>query len=422
MMTSNHRDDCRLCGSKKLQLVLPILPSPIGDAFVPSSKLMERQDLFSLETYLCNNCGHLQNLDIVDPDILFREYTYRSSVSLGLVDHFIQYSNKVIDKLKLNTGSLVVEMGSNDGSLLKAFKAHGMRVLGVDPAVSIASEATKQGIETIPDYFSLSLSSILYDKFGSASLFCANNVFAHIDNISDVADGICNMLSDDGVFVFEVSYLPDMIRNMVFDVIYHEHLSHHAIIPLEKFLNEHGLTLFDIDFISTKGGSMRGYAQKSSSGLRTKSLALKEAVAYEESIDIKNPKLYEIFFNEIEIRKQRVLQFLSKQVAVNKIIAAYGASTTTTTLLYHFELTKHIKVIFDDNTLKQGLYSPGAHIPVLAPVEIKKINPDVIVILAWIYADRIIKKNKDYIESGGIFVIPLPEFCIIDKSNYQLYN
>jgi len=416
MQHVKHKTDCRLCGSTSLEHVLPIKPSAIGDAFVPLERLSEPQDLYPLDCYLCLDCGHLQNLDVVDPDILFRDYTYRTSVSLGLVEHFKRYAHSVVSSLSIPTGSLVVEMGSNDGSLLKAFKNEGMRVQGVDPARDIAAAATADGIPTIPDFFTSALASRIKSEQGEAKLFCANNVFAHIDNMSDVVKGIRLLLADDGAFVFEVSYIVDMIDNMVFDTIYHEHVSHHALIPLETFLNRHDMTLFHVERTGTKGGSIRAFAQPKSTATRPRSRELSKLIAEEERRGITKPKIYRDWFEEIERCRRHVLAYLDTAIADGKLIAAYGASTTTTTLLYHFELESRVKFIVDDNALKQGLYSPGAHIPVLPSSELATRKPDIVVILAWIYAEPILKRNQAYLEAGGRFLLPLPEPKVVDRS------
>ncbi len=413
MTDFTHRNDCRLCDSTQLDLVLPILPSAIGDAFVSKDELKEEQGTYPLDTYLCMDCGHLQNLDIVDPDILFRNYTYRTSVSLGLVEHFRAYAADVVQSLKVPVGSLVVELGSNDGSLLKAFKAQGMQVVGVDPARTIAVSATENGIPTIPEFFNSKIAKQINEKNGPAALVCANNVFAHADNLADIAQGIRSLLAPNGVFIFEVSYVPDLIDHFVFDTIYHEHLSHHALLPLERFFNRLDMTLFDVKRVQSKGGSIRGFAQPLSTGQRPKSELLKNMMAEEERRKITGPEIYRNFFQAIEERKRATLAYLDQARQEGKTVAAYGASTTTTTLLYHFELGERLDYIVDDNPIKQNLFSPGLHLPVLASSELYVRRPNVVVILAWIYADPIIKRHQRFIEEGGEFLIPLPEMKII---------
>ncbi|WP_316189831.1 class I SAM-dependent methyltransferase [Bradyrhizobium sp. SZCCHNS1054] len=414
MQHVTHKTNCRLCGSTSLDHVLPIRPSAIGDAFVPAERLSEPQELYPLDCYLCLECGHLQNIDVVNPEILFRDYTYRTSVSLGLVEHFKRYAQTIISTLAIPKGSIVVEMGSNDGSLLKAFKAKGMRVQGIDAARNIASAATADGIPTIPDFFTTDLAARIRAVQGPAALFCANNVFAHVDNMSDVIRGIRLLLADDGAFVFEVSYIVDMIDNMVFDTIYHEHVSHHALIPLESFLSKHDMSLFHVGRTATKGGSIRAFAQPKSTGMRPRSKELSELISEEERRGITKPQIYRDWFVAIEHRKRSALAYLDSAIGDGKLIAAYGASTTTTTLLYHFELEGRIKFIVDDNPGKHGSFSPGAHIPVLPPDELATRKPDVVVILAWIYAEQILERNQAHLHSGIKFLIPLPTPRIVD--------
>ena len=409
-----HRNDCRLCGSTRFELVLPILPSPIGDAFVAKAHLGEVQELFPLDTYLCLECGHLQNLDVVDPEILFRNYTYRTSASTGLVEHFRKYAQAVISGLQIPPASLVVEIGSNDGSLLKAYKAHGLRVIGVDPAKNIAATATAEGVKTLPEFFGYAIAQQILAENGPATLTCANNVFAHADNIADIVKGIRSLLAPDGVFVFEVSYVPDIIDNFVFDTIYHEHVSHHALIPLERFFKSLDMTLFDVERVTTKGGSIRGFAQPMSTGKRVKTQAYLQMLEEESRRGILQPEIYRDFYRAIEKRKQAVLECVDSAISQGKIVAAYGASTTTTTLLYHFELQIRLKFIVDDNDLKCDLYSPGAHIPVYSSDRLyASPRPDIVVILAWQYASQIIDKHSCFTQEGGKFLVPLPVLKIL---------
>ncbi|HEB85972.1 MAG TPA: methyltransferase domain-containing protein [Gammaproteobacteria bacterium] len=415
MTDFKHRNDCRLCGAVNLELVLPILPSPIGDAFVPKQKIGEVQNLYPLDTYICLECGHLQNLDVVDPEILFRNYTYRTSVSLGLVKHFQKYAEAVVNELGIQKNSLVVEIGSNDGSLLKAYKALGMRVIGIDPAKTIAELATAEGVRTLPDFFSFSIAKKILAENGIVQVICANNVFAHADNINDIVKGIRMLLAPNGVFVFEVSYMPDIIDNFVFDTIYHEHVSYHALIPLERFFNRLDMSLFNVVRVATKGGSIRGFAQPMSTGKHKKTGCLKKMLDEENRRCISHPEIYRAFYQDIEKQKRIVLEYLDYAIAGGKTVGAYGASTTTTTLLYHFELQKRIQLIVDDNPLKQNLYSPGEHIPVYSSSVLYSTPPDIILILAWQYSTAIMKKHECYMKNGGKFVVPLPNLKVFPQ-------
>lgn len=411
-----HRTTCRLCDSSRLELVLPIRPSAIGDAFVPKERLSEPQRTYPLDTYLCIDCGHLQNIDIVNPEILFREYTYRSSASMGLVEHFKGYAKAVVDNQGIPRGALVVELGSNDGSLLKAFKALGMRVVGVDPARNIANAATAEGIPTLPEFFSADIAENIRKEHGPASVVCANNVFAHIDDMADIVKGIRAVLADEGIFVFEVSYVPSMIDGMVFDTIYHEHVSHHTLRPLERFFGRFDMTLFDVTRIPTKGGSIRGFAQVKSTGRRPRSAELVRLMAEEEERGLDKPQIYRAFYERIEERRKENLAYVDRCVASGEQIAAYGAATTATTLLFHFELGSRVSFIVDDNPIKHGLYSPVLHLPVFPSSELVARKPGLVVILAWTYAAPIIARHRAYVEAGGKFLVPLPEMRVVDKN------
>lgn len=415
MSDLTHRTTCRLCNSSRLELALPIRPSAIGDAFVPKERLSEPQKTYPLDTYLCLDCGHLQNIDLVNPEVLFREYTYRSSVSMGLVEHFRAYAKAVVDDEKIPQGSLVVELGSNDGSLLKAFKALGMRVVGIDPARNIAAAATAEGIPTLPEFFSAEIGARIRRESGPASVVSANNVFAHIDDMADVVTGIRAVLADDGIFVFEVSYVPDMIDGMVFDTIYHEHVSHHTLRPLERFFARFDMTLFDVKRIATKGGSIRGFAQVKSTGRRAKSPQLLQMIADEERRGLDKLDVYRDFYHRIEERRVQNLAYVDQVVAAGQQIAAYGASTTATTLLFHFELGSRLSFIVDDNPIKHGLYSPVLHLPVYPSSALYAEKPALVVILAWTYATPIIKRHEAYLEGGGKFLVPLPEMRVVGK-------
>jgi hypothetical protein len=410
------RTTCRLCDSSKLELALPMHPSPIGDAYITSDQLSIKQDSYPLSLYLCHDCGHLQLPDIVDPEILFGNYIYRTATSPGLVDHFKSYANKVTTLVDCPLGSMVVEIGSNDGSLLSFFKDHGMRVLGIDPAREIAVQATESGIETIPTFFSLEVAERIKEQHGLAAIVAANNVFAHADNMNEIAAGIQCLLAPDGVFVFEVSYLVDMLEKNVFDTIYHEHLCHHRIEPLETFFNRHGMCVFNVERVATKGGSIRVYAKLQSSPRKVAPI-VQEFIQRERDMDLNSIGVYQRFAKHIAVIGQNLVTVLDKFKAQGKTIIGYGASTPVTTTIYQFGLGPYLNFIADDNPIKQGRFSPGHHIPVLPSQVIYERKPDCIVILAWQYADLIIKKHQRFLEEGGCFILPLPEVKVYEAAS-----
>jgi SAM-dependent methyltransferase len=408
-----RRDDCRLCGGIDLELVLPIAPSPIGDAYVPKDKLGEAQGLYPLDLYLCRGCGHVQNVDIVDPEILFRDYTYVTSSSAGLVDHYRRYSDEVVARFSPAPESLVVEIGSNDGTLLRFFREHRLRVIGVDPATRIATEASASGIPTLPEFFDQPLGRAIREQHGAAAIVTANNVFAHSDDLAGIIRGVRSLLADDGVFVFEVSYLVDIVDRFLFDTVYHEHVSYHSVAPLKQCFERNGMQLFDVQRIGSKGGSIRGFAQKFPEGQRTVAPIIGELLADEALRGFARPDIFRSFGEAINLRKAALNAVVDEARSAGKKVAGYGASTTVTTLMWHFDLTQKLEFLADDNPRKQGLFSPRCHIPVLPSAELYVRRPDYVVILAWNYAGPIIKSHQRFLDEGGKFVIPLPHLKVV---------
>jgi SAM-dependent methyltransferase len=387
--------------------------SPIADAYVPEDRLGEPQDTYPLDLYLCLDCGHVQNVDVVDPDLLFRDYIYVTASSPGLVEHYRRYAEDVGARFAPKPGSLVVEIGSNDGSLLRFFKDRGARVLGVDPARRIAEAATAGGVPTLPEFFSGRLALEIRARHGAAAIVAANNVFAHADDLADVVRGVRTLLADDGVFVFEVSYLVDIVDRFLFDTVYHEHVSYHSIAPLQRFFARLGMGLFDVQRIASKGGSLRGFAQRLPESARPVAPVVGELLELEAKRGFGGLEIYRRYGEAIQARKAALARVVDDARAAGKRIAGYGASTTVTTLLWNFDLARKIEFLVDDNPRKQGLYSPGCHIPVLPSEELYTRRPDYVLVLAWNYAEPIIKRHRRFVEEGGRFVVPLPELRIV---------
>ena len=230
-----RRSTCRLCASLNLQQVLSLEPTPPANAFVPKELIGTNQTAFPLDIFFCPSCGHVQLLDVVDPKILFENYVYISGTSPLFVNHFKDYANDVLRNYHPPKDGLVIEIGSNDGTLLGFFKSAGHTVLGIDPAKDISQDATERGIETWCEFFTHDLSTKIKTQLGLAHVITANNVFAHADDLVGIVDGIRNLLTPEGVFVFEVSYLLDVFEKTLFDTIYHEHLAYHSVSPLQQF-------------------------------------------------------------------------------------------------------------------------------------------------------------------------------------------
>ncbi|MBI2653765.1 NAD-dependent epimerase/dehydratase family protein [Candidatus Woesearchaeota archaeon] len=395
---------CRICKSMQLQKVISLGSMPPANAFLKKEELSKTENIFPLEVYFCNDCGFVQLVDVVNPELLFRNYVYVSSTSPVFVNHFMELAGKVVEKFKLQNGSLVVDIGSNDGILLKPFKEMGMKVLGIEPAEKIAETASKNGIETLPVFFSPEVAKDIAKKRGKADVITATSVFSHVDDLDGFVEGIKELLADDGVFLIEVYYLKDTLEKNLFDTIYHEHLSYFTLKTMINLMERLGMEVFDVDKTDTHGGSLRVFVQKKS-GVHKKTKEMDKFLEEESKAHLDDISTYKKFAEKIERNKKLLLGVLKNLKSHGEKIVGYGAAAKANTLLNYFDIgTDIIDYIVDDSQWKQGLYTPGKHIPVVSSSELSKKSPDYILILAWNFADAITKKLPDFDK----FIIPVP--------------
>lgn len=408
-----HRDDCRACASRDLHRILKLEPTPPGDHYVKADALGAEQPVYPMELVMCAACGLAQLPDVVDPELLYRDYIYNTSVSLGLTEHFDRYAQTVVDVLGAPRDSLVVDIGSNDGTLLKAFVARGMRVLGVDPAREVARKATDAGLETLPTFFDAGVGAEIQRERGPAAVVTANNVFANIDDLDGLIAGIRPLLGRDGVFVFETGYFPDLVRQRIIDNIYHEHLTYYSVKPLVAFFRRHGLELVSVHHEPTKGGSIRGFVRpldRPEGAIPPRDLpGLLQA---EISGGFDRPESLRSFADAAEKNKADLQSIVADLTNQGRTIAGYGASVGVTTLLYYFGLGRVLSFLADDNPERHGRFTPGLHLPVVPSSALYERNPDDVVLLAWRYADPIMRRHQAYRRAGGRFILPLPEVRI----------
>lgn len=404
-----HRDNCRLCTSNEVEKVIDLPATPIGDHYIAASEIDKEQACYPLDVYFCHGCGHIQLLDVVNPELIYADYLYETSNSLGLVKHFDDYANDLIERWGLGKDSFIMDIGCNDGSILKAFQRKGLRVLGIEPASAIAEKNNQAGIETLNTFFSEQVAEQIRVDYGPVSLVTANNVMANIDDLDNFAAGIKTLLDKDGLFVFESGYLPDTIDNSVIDNIYHEHLSYFRVNPLIVFLERNGLELIDIQHSPTKGGSLRGVIQLKN-GPRSINESVKQLSEKETQAGFDTVQRYKDFANRMQQVKEKLAEQL-KQYNGGTIVG-YGASVGVTTLNYYWELDKHLSMLLDDNSKRHGLYSPGHHLPVLSSDTLYEQDISALLILAWRYANPILERHKKYIDSERPVIIPLPDVVI----------
>lgn len=401
-------NSCRLCGGNKFEAVLKLTSTPPADAYVSVEHLNQAQQSYPLEVFLCHSCGHLQLLDTMSRETICSNYIYKYSNTFGLAEHFQRYADGVLAALTPPQRSLVVDIGSNDGMLLRFFQNRGMRVLGVEPAFEAAREATALGIETIPAFFTAELAHKIKREYGAAVIINTSHMLANFDNPADMVEGLHSLLAVDGVFVAESFYLVDLIQNMVFDLIYHEHLSYYSVRPLQAFFRRHQMELINAERVDARGGSLR-YTVQLLGGPREVSPSVASLAKLEADFGTDRPETFRLFAARIERAKKQLLGLLEDLKRQGKTIAGYGASATTTTLVYHFGLRDFLDYIVDDYVVRQNLFSPGDHIPVVSPQTIYEQKPDYLLILAWRYAEAIIEKHRAFLEQGGHFIVPLPK-------------
>ena len=403
-----RRSTCRVCDGPALVPLFSLGQTPLANALVRREDL-DQQDLqFPLDLFMCTGCAHVQLLDVVDPSILFRNYVYVSGTSASFVQHFRGYADAVADRLGLGGSAFVVDIGSNDGTLLRFFKDKGCRVLGVDPAVDIARAATADGIETIPEFFTSALAEQIARERGLADVVVANNVFAHVDDLLGFVRAVKQLLAPGGAFVFEVSYLVDVHDKTLFDTIYHEHLSYHTVGPLRILFERAGMELFDAERVSSHGGSLRGYARRIDAS-RPASATVEALARYEDEHGFYRPDTFKDFFDRIQARKHELRSLLQGLRAADKRIAGYGAPAKATTLMYAFDIGPDlVEYIVEDSPLKIGLFTPGFHIPIVAPTRLRDDPPDYVLIHAWNFEGPIRERYREFAERGGHFIVPLP--------------
>jgi SAM-dependent methyltransferase len=408
-----RRDTCRTCGSRDLELVLPMAATPPGDHYVTAAQLDQPQAVYPMDLFLCEACGLAQLLDVVDPELLYRDYIYNTSISLGLVQHFDAYAAAVIERVSAPAGALVVDIGSNDGTLLRGFKTRGMRVLGVDPAREVARQATAAGLETLPEFFTPAIGDAIRRERGPAAIVTANNVFANIDDLDSLVDGIRRLLAPDGVFVFETGYFPDLVRQSIVDNIYHEHLSYYAVKPLQTFFAKHGMALAGVDHAPTKGGSIRGFVRLQESD-RALPAGQRDALAQdEERGGFDRAAGLRPFGDRMTRLKAEVTALVGDLKRQGRTLAGYGASVGVTTLLYYFDLGSAVSFMVDDNPVRHERYTPGHHIPVLPSSALYERTPADVLLLAWRYAEPILARHTRFRQQGGRFIVPLPDLSFL---------
>ena len=402
---------CRLCGNKDIIRVFDLGYTPLANSY-SNKNVSSKLKKYPLGLNLCNGCGHLQLSHSVKPEKMFSNYLYKTNTSYKNFLHFKNYANKIKKKFS-RKGDKILDIASNDGTFLNFFNKKKFFRVGIDPAKNLKKLTTNRGIIQIDDFFTEKTSFKIKKKYQKFDIITANHVCAHVENLNDFFRGVKNLLKDDGIFIFEVSYRGSVLKKNTFDTIYHEHLDYHALSPISKFIKKFNLKLFDFEITEAQGGSLRVYVSKNLR-IRNKKKIKNQLIKEKKIYKLFNINTYKIFrekINNCKVQLQRILKDFDKK---NYNIAGYGAAAKTTTLLNYFNLNKNktIKFIFDDNKLKQGLYLPGTQIKILDPRYLFRENLDILIIFAWNYSDIIIKnikKNNLKKRKSLKFLVPFPK-------------
>lgn len=399
---------CRACQHTSLQSIIPLGDMPLANGLIDSQT--EQESLYNLEVLLCANCGLAQLKDTLPPDALFSDYVYFSSNSDTMLHSASQLVEQIIPTL--NDDAFIIEIASNDGYLLKNYIKRNVPVLGIDPAQNIASHAAHDGIPTLCDFFSEKLASQLIRDGIKADVIHANNVMAHVPNINDFIRGLKILLKPSGYCVIEVPYFLDLVENLEFDTIYHEHVFYFSVKPLRKAFLSHGLEIFDIERLSIHGGSLRLFVGHC--GQKAVQSAVNNFVLNEEKSDLYSLSKYADFMNDIYTLKVELVSLLHQFKKSGSKLAAYGASAKGTTLLNFFKIDKElIDFVVDRSVVKQGKYTPGTRLPIKATDTLLTEKVNYALLLTWNFLEEILNQQTSYTSTHGKFIVPFPEVKIV---------
>ena len=402
---------CRFCNTLLKHTFADLGMSPVSNANIREENLKLAESFYPLHAYVCDNCFLVQLEEFQAPDDIFNDdYAYFSSFSRSWLEHARNYSLMMMERFDFKQDSLIVEIASNDGYLLKNFTEKNIPVLGIEPAENCANAARKIGVRSIVEFFGTNTAKELVSEGYRADLLIGNNVLAHVPDINDFVAGQKVILADTGVITIEFPHLMRLMENNQFDTIYHEHFSYLSLLTVEKIFAAHGLVIFDVDEIPTHGGSLRIYARHDSDTEKTVTGKVVELRQREIEAGLTDIPTYTAFSEQVKETKRKLLEFLIEAKRAGKTIVGYGAPAKGNTLLNYCGVRNDfVDYTVDLSPHKQGRYLPGTHLPIREPGVIKQTRPDYVLILPWNLKDEIMEQMADIRSWGGQFVVPIPE-------------
>lgn len=372
-----------------------------------------KEERYPLDVSRCQTCGHVQLNHVISAKALFSNYLYMSSMSQTMLRHFQSSSQDLVQRFKLKPGSFVIDIGSNDGIFLSTFPKK-IRTLGIDPAKNLKAVAEARGVETHVAFFSEPTAKTVLKKYGPADLITGINVFAHIDDLDSVFAGVQVLFKKNGVLLMEFPYLVDLVAKNEFDTIYHEHLSYFLIKPLRVILARNGLDVFDVERFPTHGGTVRLYVQRITEHPYKISSTVEDLHQEERAIGMYSNQTYVRFAKNIQAIPAGLNTLVVALKKKGKTIVGYGASAKANVLLNMCGLgSKDIEYIVDSTPYKQGLYTPGTHIPIVSEERLLKDQPDYAILFIWNFKEEVLKKQQEFLKRGGRFIVPVPRVHLI---------
>ena len=407
--------NCRHCHAPLTLPLIDLGSAPPSNAYLTQSTLTTPEKWFPLKVLVCTACWLVQTEDYAGAEKLFdAEYAYFSSFSSSWLKHAEKYVDQMVSRFDLDAKSNIVEIAANDGCLLQYVKAKNISCLGVEPTASTAKASREKDIETIEEFFGVSLAEKLAANGKQADLTAANNVLAHVPDVNDFVSGFVILLKPNGVATFEFPHLLQLIQHTQFDTIYHEHFSYLSLTAVSHIFDSNGLQVFDVEELPTHGGSLRVYAQRKDTGNHPEMHSVNEMLVKELTVGMKEPKYYENFQTKANKIKDDLLQFLIEVKRSNKTVMAYGAAAKGNTLLNYAGVRPDLlPTVVDLNPNKQNKYMPGSRIPIVNESDIKKCQPDYVLILPWNLRDEVEEQLSYIREWGGQFVTAVPNLELI---------
>jgi C-methyltransferase C-terminal domain/Putative zinc binding domain/Methyltransferase domain len=415
LASENNLPRCRFCQSPLRRTFVDLGMSPLCESYIPPDRLDEMERFFPLHVRVCDRCLLVQIPEFVSPVEIFTEYAYFSSYSDSWLEHASRYVETITSRLQLSAQSFVVELGSNDGYLLKGFVEKGIPSLGIEPARNVAEAAIEKGVPTRVSFFGLGVGRQLRAEGKHADLIVANNVLAQVPDVNDFVAGIAVLIGSRGVATLEFPHLMRLIEGNQFDTIYHEHYSYFSFATARRIFEAHGLKVFDVEELPTHGGSLRMYLCRADDTSQPVGPRVAELAEREQDAGFATPEPYSTFSQRVEEVKRELLDFLILAKRKGKRIAGYGAPGKGNTLLNYCGIrTDFLDYTVDRNPYKQGLALPGTHIPIFHPDRIADTRPDYILILPWNLKNEIVEQLSYVREWGGRFIVPIPRLEVLE--------